>query len=161
MSSASTPLDLNQHLVHYTRRASERLAKDLRALTPEQATQSPGGVARPPVHFVAECAYINGVFAEFLVTGIMNRMTPQERDPHLAGFDTVDKALAYLEEGTTRLIATLETMDVNRLGEVSDKPFGVPTPLMTSAELPAAHMMYHDGQITYLQCLNGDGAVHW
>jgi len=34
-------------------------------------------------------------------------------------------------------------------------------PMMTAISLPAGHMMYHDGQINYIQLLLGDTKFHW
>ena len=57
--------------------------------------------------------------------------------------------------------AAFETLDENTLGETSDIPFGRPMSRMAIAELPAIHMMYHDGQLNYVQTLNGDKDIHW
>jgi hypothetical protein len=29
------------------------------------------------------------------------------------------------------------------------------------AHLASIHMMYHDGQLNYIQSLHGDGEIHW
>lgn len=156
-----TPFDPIAHLVAFTQRTATILAKDLNAISEEQATISPGGGARSPVHIVAECATLNGKVAEFLRTGEFNRPPREQMEAHLLSFDTKEKALAYLEQETAQLFLALESIEVSTLGEDASQVFGRPMSCFAVAELPASHMMYHDGQLNYIHTLYGDSKVHW
>ena len=68
--------------------------------------------------------------------------------------------LTFLEEQTQRLVDALGNLDVNTLGDMVEGPMG-PTPRLAIAQLPATHMMYHDGQLNYIQTLYGDKEMHW
>jgi uncharacterized damage-inducible protein DinB len=103
---------------------------------------------------------VNGFVANYLRTGVAQRLPADQRQTHLASFDTAEKALAYLEEETHNLLDALETLDPDTLGDVADL-FGRPMTRFEIAELPAMHMMYHDGQLNYIQTLHGDDQIHW
>ena len=151
-----------EHLRAATDRASRLLANDLKAIPEEKQNTSPGGIARTPVNIVAECAMVNGRIAHFLRSGEMPpRPTIEERNRHLASFDSAEKALAYLERETTVLLAAFDGLEPARLGERNDELFGRPMTLFQLAELAAVHMSYHDGQLNYVQTLYGDAEMHW
>jgi hypothetical protein len=152
---------LKEHLVGFTERMHGFLAKDLNAVTEEDSGACPGGCARPARQFVAECASLNGMIADLLAGGEMKRRSPEEQKAHLDSFDTREKAIAYLNEQTARLVAAIQGMDENKLGETTDVLFGRPSTWFSVAEFPAIHMMYHDGQLNYLHRLNGDDKIHW
>ncbi len=102
------------------------------------------------------------MIAGWLSTGQRTpRPSPEQRDAHLRSFDTEEKALAYLAQETARLLEAIDALDPVTLGDTSDEPLGRPMSLFAVAELPAMHMMYHDGQLTYLQTLHGDTENHW
>lgn len=148
------------HLRETTLTIQRRLIQDLEAMAEDKINTCPGGCARPALNLVAECAMINALVAGYLRTGVAERLPPDQRQAHLASFDTREKARAYLEQTTQDLLNALETLDENTLGDVSE-PLGRPMSRFEIAQLPAMHMMYHDGQLNYLQTLHGDDQIHW
>ena len=154
-------VSLKGHLREATALWHRRLANDLNAVAEGKENANPGGVAHPALHIVAECAAVNGMIAGYLSGGEFNRPTPEQREAHLRSFDTREKALAYLEQETQRLLSTIDGLDESTLGEVSDAPLGRPMTRFALAELPAQHMAYHDGQIGYIHLLHGDNKNHW
>jgi hypothetical protein len=155
-------LDPRAHLRSVTERNQRLLVNDLKAIPADKQNASPGGAARPALHIVAECAAVNGMVAGWLSTGQRTpRGTAEENDAHFRSFDTEEKALAYLDQETNRLLAAIDALDPDTLGDTSDEPLGRPMSRFAVAELPAMHMMYHDGQLTYLQTLHGDTQNHW
>ncbi|HZO90085.1 MAG TPA: DinB family protein [Chthonomonadaceae bacterium] len=154
-------LQPKQHLREMIQSARHRLVNDLKAIPAEKQNERPGGCARSALHIVAECATLNGTIATFLRTGTMNRLSREEREAHLRSFDTEETALAYLEQETQRLLEAVDTLDENTLGDVSTEPLGRPMSRFALAGLPAGHMMYHDGQLNYIQTLHGDDKIHW
>lgn len=156
------PLSLKDHLRAQTERAHRLLTNDLKAIALDRQNASPGGVARPALHIVAECAMVNAFIADYLRTGTAApRPSPEERETRLRSFDTAEKALACLDQATQNLLQTIEALDESTLGEISDQPLGRPVTRFALAELPSVHMMYHDGQLNYLQTLHGDSVNHW
>jgi hypothetical protein len=156
-----TGTQLKDHLIEFNERVKGFLVKDLDAVTEEDSSDCPGGCARPPLQFVAECAGLNGMIADLLAMGEMKRLPPEERKAHLASFDTREKAISYLDEQTARLVAAIREFDEDKLGETTDALFGRPSTWFSIAEFPAIHMMYHDGQLNYLHTLKGDDKIHW
>ena len=154
-------LALIDTLVSFTIRAKDFLAIDLKAVPQDRQNVSPGGLARPPVHLVAECAMVNGQFAGYLATGTLRRLPDEDRQAHLKSFVTEEQTLAYLEEQTDRLIEVLKGTDESTLGEPDDLMGSPPSTRFAIAQFPAIHMMYHVGQMNYIHTLSGDTAVHW
>lgn len=149
------------HLRAITERASRLLANDLNALPKEKQNARPDGCARAPLHIVAECAAVNNMIARLLKGEAFQRPSPEEREAFLKSFDTAEKAVSFLEQETQTLLAAFETLDESTLGEETDSPLGRPMTRFAIAELPAVHMMYHDGQLNYIQTLYGDDKMHW
>jgi uncharacterized damage-inducible protein DinB len=155
-----TAVDLKAHLRDATVRAHRLLTNDLKALDHTTCLQCPSEKARSAVHIVAECAAVNGMIATYLETGEFNRPSPEEREAHLSSFHTPEKVLDYLDHETHRLLAVFETLDLETLSEPCNV-LGRPMTRFALAELPIGHMMYHDGQINYIQTLYGDTDMHW
>ena len=153
--------DFRAHLRGATERAHQLLVKDLHALPEESAGGCPGGVARPALELVAECAGTNGFIAGMLTTGEANRPTPEQRKAYYASFTTRESVLAELEQKTQLLLNAIDGMDETTMGEMLPGVFGSPMTRFALAGVPAMHMMYHDGQINYIQCLHGDSEIHW
>jgi hypothetical protein len=153
-------VDLKTHLREATHRAHRLLTNDLKALDHTTCLQCPSEKARHAVHIVAECAFFNGMVATYLETGELNRLSPEEREAHFSSFHTPEKVLDYLDHETQRLQAAFETLDLATLGEPCTV-FGRPMTRFAFAEMASGHMMYHDGQVNYIQTLYGDTDIHW
>ena len=154
-------LDLKAYLISSLRMQYSRLLKDLQALPEETHSRSHAGCARTPLYMVAECAWVNNWIAGFLQTGNSDRLSQEEQDARFNSVDTTEKAISLLEESVATLTAAYEALDPDTLGDISDKPFGRPMPKFAPASLPVNHLMYHDGQLNYIQTLLGDDKVHW
>jgi hypothetical protein len=153
-------LDLKAQLRDATLRAQRLLTNDLKAISADQVNACPGGCARTALNIVAECAAVNGMAATVLSGAEYKRPSPEEREAHLNSFDTVDKVIAYLDQETERLLAAIEATDADTFSDEMS-PFGRPMNRFGVASLPSWHMMYHDGQLNYIQSLHGDGEMHW
>ncbi len=153
-------LNPHAHLRANTERAHSLLVKDLNALAEEKASVCPGGLARPAIEFVVECGGVNMMVAALLTGGDFSRRSPEESKAFYATFTSREQALAFLELQTQLLLTTLDGLDESTLGDMIDGPIG-PMTRFALAELPAMHMMYHDGQLNYLHALHGDDQMHW
>lgn len=156
-----TTTDLKEHLNEVTARARRLITNDLLAIPESIRATGHGGCSRTALHVVAECALVNGFIAGYLLSGKMERRPPEERDALLATFDTTEKTVAFLDSETEKLLAAFAQVDPETLFEVVDSPLGRPMSRFAIAELPATHMMYHDGQLNYMQTLHGDSEMHW
>jgi uncharacterized damage-inducible protein DinB len=150
------------HLRTLLERVHHMVVKDLQAIETEKLTASPGGVARDPLHIAAELGMANRYFADYLATRqLAPRPSPEEREAHMRSFDTLEKALTYLDQETQNLLSVIDGLDENTLGETTNDMFRLPMTLFAVAEFAAMHMMYHDGQLNYIHTLYGDKEIHW
>lgn len=154
-------LDPIAHLLWATEGQYKRVVSDLKATPAEAKGVCPGGCARSPLNFVAECGLINGFIGGYLRGDEVQRMAGEERDAFLASFDTEEKALNFLEEQTNVLLDALRSLDPSTLGDENPNFFGRVMTRFAIAELPATHMSYHDGQLNQLHMIHGDRSVHW
>lgn len=154
--------DLKSHLKGMAKRMQGLLTNDLNALPPEKHNNCPGGCAKTALYMVAECAAVNNLVAHYLKTGERKpRPSADERDLLLKSYDTADKVLTFLNQSVTEYLEAVDAYDPARFGERNDEFFGRPMTNFAIAELPCVHMMYHDGQLNYIQQLHGDNEVHW
>lgn len=136
MSNVAEALDFRTGLVGWLDTLASFFCKDIRALPDEALTKSPGGVAKAPATIAAEvvsmCDWCAGA---------------------LRG-DAVNASAANLGS------AIREASD-KTLASVVTPPWQMPAPMAVHAQVAVNHIWYHDGQLNYLQALQGDSAVHW
>lgn len=155
-------LDLKAHLKSMAERMQRLLTNDIRALPAEKHTECPGGCAKTPLYMVAECASVNMLVAKYLKTSEpWKRPTPEERDAILKSYIDTEKTLAFLDESIVQYLEAIDGFDAARFAERNDEFFGRPMTNFGVAELACVHMMYHDGQLNYIQMLHGDNENHW
>lgn len=70
-------------------------------------------------------------------------------------------AAARLGESAEAFKAALASASDEALNAPVTAPFGMVMPLFMIATIAVSHVWYHDGQLNYVQCLLGDGEVHW
>ncbi|RYG36840.1 DinB family protein [bacterium] len=147
-------LDLHALLKERLREAATLWAKDLRAHDPEHLTVEPKEGVRSAADIAWECVLTNRRLAmrirgeePFTLDGFP--ACPPE-------FATIPALIKALSESTDEILAAAGD-DVER--EVS-YPGGSES-VFAYAEFAGIHMMYHLGQINYIQTLYGDPAVHW
>jgi hypothetical protein len=136
-------------------------AKDLDALTEEQILGCAGGVARKPVDFTYEVAFINKRVAARLrgeeppawpaTEGFL--VAPDE-------FQSKSAILAYLAEASSELLEAANAIPEEEGGKLIG-PEGKQEPAYAMVTFAAIHTMYHDAQLNFIQSLAGDGGMHW
>ena len=141
-------------------RTHKNLVNDLNATPDAKLNSGSGGVSRPAIEIVVECGSVNG-----MVTGALTGVAPAPSDPEqrkafVASLQTKESVLTYLEQQTQQLLAAVDGVDENKLGDMVETPLG-PMTLFGLVELSAMHMMYHDGQLNYIQAMHGDSEMHW
>ena len=155
-----TAFDAKAHLRAMTERGAKYIANNLNALAEDKRNECPGGCARSPLFIVAECGAVNGMVAKMLTGEAFERPSGDQREAYLKSFDTTEKALTFLSQGTESLLAAIDGLDESTLGDIVQTPIGERT-RFGLAEIPMWHMSYHDGQLNYLQTMHGDEEMHW
>ena len=141
-------------------RAHKNLVNDLNATPDEKLNSGSGGVSRPAIEIVVECGSVNSMIAGALGGVAPPRPDPEQRKAFFASFQTKESALTYLEQQTQQLLAAVDGVDVDTLGDMVETPLG-PMTRFGLTQLSAMHMMYHDGQLNYIHALHGDPDMHW
>ena len=136
--------------------AAELYVKDLRALPEVELTHDRG--ARLPIDFTYESVMVNRRLAARLRGIEPDPSTRETTAPELFRAQTVaaDEILGSAGE----LIAAWDDLG----------PEGITKPIPAAGDGETAlslaifatrHLQYHDGQLAYLQSLNGDASNHW
>ena len=73
---------------------------------------------------------------------------------------TVGDAEKCLREGTAKLLTMIREMPDDKLAEKIDLPWGVTWTLAEVANMHDWNLVYHVGQINYIQTLLGDFEMH-
>lgn len=128
----------------------------------DKAVWAPEG-GRTALDQVAECAIICGHMPDVLKARTMPDFTPemiQEFETTKAGLATLEVASALLRENNAKLVDHIRGMsDENLSGTMK---FWGPEP-WNAADVADYHrwnMVYHTGQICYMQTLLGDHDMH-
>lgn len=118
------------------------------------------GDARSISSLVGEMAGFNNCVAATLTgdTSVDMGAAMQE-----AAANCTDKAsaIATLQASADAVQAAIEGIEDNDWLTDITAPWGMPTTKANLALWAAAHTCYHDGQINYVQVLNGDNEMHW
>ena len=134
---------------------------DLMALSDEQITSSPMGKARPVCDFAYEVICIND--------RVRSRMLGEDPGPWPFQdswavcpdqLQSREALIEALDASAAKVIQTFEKIGEKKALEEIDAPGGRTTPLQQMMFM-SMHTMYHDGQMNYLQALQGDDKVYW
>lgn len=154
-------VDVRKHYFGWVANCAAFYAKDLSALSQEQFDQNYGGATRSPRSFSAEVALLTEKTVGLVKGGEpigpdpegMKAREEQLSTPALAG-EAIVSAAAELGK------AVLAASDEDLAREIM-MPWGQPMSVYALAHLTATHIMYHDGQLNYVQAINGDAEMHW
>ncbi|MBL8048605.1 MAG: DinB family protein [Chthonomonas sp.] len=140
----------------------EGLIRQAEALPADKVTWQPEG-ARSALDQVAECAIICGHMPATLTAKTMPDFTPEmiaEFEATKAQLDTLEKAAAALRTANAALVDYIRGMaDADLEGQMK---FWGPEPWRVAdvADYHRWNMVYHTGQICYMQTLLGDKDMH-
>jgi hypothetical protein len=161
MSTTATAFDAKAALLEQIRRMGDLYISDFTHIPEDKVGVCPMGVARTALNFTAECAMFNK-FVTGLATGNPSaRPSDEERHAFYASIDTADKAKDLLKGSVDGLAAAIEGLDDEALFAPATAPWGEPTTVYKLAGMATMHLMYHAGQINYIQSLYGDAENHW
>jgi hypothetical protein len=153
-------LDLKAFAITKVEDARNYYRQDLDALPDEAFDRSPGGVARTPAHFTYEIVCVNSRFTKRIrgedpgpFSTDLWANTPDEFRSKAGGLDAFLKSM-------DEFIEALNAVPADEVLRQIEVPSGVTSPY-DLALFCASHVNYHDGQLNYIQALNGDADVHW
>jgi hypothetical protein len=161
MNETAPKIDARESLVGTLSWLREQYVKDLSYLSDEQIAACPMGKARTPLNFTAEVGGFNDMVAKYVMGEQPSMPSPEERKAFADSIDTRDKAVALVQRGTDALIAAVKGADESGLAKKITTPWGEETTALEFANMAAGNMMYHCGQINYIQSLYGDAEDHW
>lgn len=161
MSTTATSFDAKTSVSTWIRQIAMMYCKDLDAITNEQFTTSFAGKARTPQSYTAEVIGFNFMVAKILSGESPSMPSDEEQIAFQNSVATTEIAKSMMTESAEAMASALEALTPEQLGEEVQTPWGMPITKFGFANLTAGHMWYHDGQLNYVQSLNGDDAIHW
>ncbi|MFZ4506506.1 MAG: hypothetical protein ACOYON_02270 [Fimbriimonas sp.] len=150
-----------KELATWTRRVCQMYGKDLKAISNECYVANHGGVSRTVQDFTAEVAGMNMAMAGLVSGAGFVRPSDEESAAFKASLDTAEAGAAAVVASGEALASAIESASPEKLSEMTQAPWGEPMSIYALANIAANHVMYHDGQLTYVQCLNNDPEMHW
>ncbi len=141
--------------VTLTRRAAGTLAAAAQATPDDKMTWQPLAHGRSVLEQLVDCALDNLQWARILERRAYLRLADESRQGALTELSTREKALARLDEATTVLVQAIESVQDDEIGRVLAVPSeeGVDLTLAECCLQPYWNMVYHTGQISYIQSL--------
>ena len=161
MSDTATKIDPSASLIGTLSWMRDQYVKDLSFLTDEQIAMVPMGKARTALEFTSEVGAFNKMAAQVVRGDQPVVPSSEERKAFYRSIDTREKAVALVQEGTDALIEALKAADDASLVRPVTAPWGEETTAFELANMAAGNMMYHAGQVNYIQSLFGDAELHW
>jgi|CXWL01.1.fsa_nt_gi uncharacterized damage-inducible protein DinB len=161
MSETITRIDAKAELANWTRRIAGMYVADLKALDESAITASAGGAARTAQEFTAEVAGFNLMVAKKLRGEEVPERTDEDRAAFSAQFSSKEVCVSMLSSSAEELAGAIEFANEESMAEEVTLPWGETMSKWALANLCANHILYHDGQLNFIQSLNGDAEMHW
>jgi hypothetical protein len=139
---------------------AQLLGKDINAMSDEALASHPGGKARCGFDLVYELAMYNRMMAGLIRGDIKDPDMPKGWTVAPADYRTKDQAQTDLQGSIAELLAAYQNVPEEKLADPISTPLGQVSAgqLLTMMN---GHMMYHSGQLNYIQTIHGDDAFHW
>ncbi|HMS54656.1 MAG TPA: DinB family protein [Fimbriimonadaceae bacterium] len=160
MSETLIQFNFAQELANWTRRVAGMYVKDLHALSDQAYTQCQGGTCRTMQDVTAECAGFNMMVTAMIKGDAVPEFSDEQRASYTASLGTREKGAKAIET-TANAMADAMASNGHRMGEMVTAPWGETMNVFNLAVLSSNHMLYHDGQLNFVQSLNGDDKMHW
>lgn len=162
MSTIATRPTVQANLANQIRRYSQMFNIDLNHIPEDEYTVSKGGKARTIQAIVAEVVGLNKMVAEILKgDGAGPMPSDEERAAFEAAFATRADCQTAITESAEALARILEKTRDEDLAKTEMAPWGMPMTYLEWSNIAVVHVMYHDGQLNFIQSLNGDDQIHW
>jgi hypothetical protein len=160
-------LDSRQYLANTAQFMAQTIGRTVPFTPADKRNWAPMGAARTTMDVIQECAEALERITKFMKTGQFDRPTPEAR---AARAEALKKNPPKFEDLKTRLqkaaeayAQAIEKFPEERWTEMVPSPFpslGQQMPLGTLLGIPVFNMVYHWGQINYIQTMLGDTEMH-
>ena len=154
-------IDARGYLIGWLKGLTHMYSADINAIPEDKWTASFGGCTRTANDLTADAISLL-VWCTGALRG--NASTDYGPDGMKAMADatsTREAAIAKLNEAADDFAAALGAASDEDLNKVVTPPWQMDAPLYMLAQIAVSHVWYHDGQLNYIQCLHGDGEMHW
>lgn len=142
-----------------TRETAETIIFVAHATPPDKHHWQPLDNGRSIVAQIVECVLANQKWTGILQSRAWVSISEETFDNALAEWDTLEKATTQLRTAANALALAIEAVpDSDMAGEIT-APWG-PYPLSRCCLHAYWNMVYHEGQINYVQTLYGDFEEH-
>jgi hypothetical protein len=142
-----------------TRETAETVIFVALATPPDKHHWKPLDNGRSIVAQVVECALANRKWTEILQRREWFTYTEAVVEESLTEWDTLEKATAHLRTAANALALAIESVPDRDMSGSIETPWG-PYPLPRCCLHAYWNMVYHEGQINYVQTLYGDFEEH-
>jgi hypothetical protein len=119
------------------------------------------GKARSVADFTAECIAFNLAVADAVNGGEARFHTPEEEQAARAKYSDRSALQEGIKSSAKTLIEAIDSKGEESLAREVMAPWGEPTTVGRLVHASASHVIYHDGQLNYIQTLFGDDKNHW
>ncbi len=158
-------MDARIFMANTARHMAQTIQRSAPFVPSDKHNWSAMGAARTTVDMVQECCEALERVTNFMKTG-----QPLTRDPQAmaARAELLKKSPPKLEDlfprlqkATEEYAQTLEKMPTEKMMEMVPAPMGnVQVPMIQRVSLPVYNLIYHWGQINYIQTMLGDTEMH-
>jgi hypothetical protein len=142
-----------------TRKGAVNLVQLLRVMPPEWLHWKPLDCGRTVIEQAIECILVNRKWALTLRQGVYTRVPVETVEQVKTTCQDSSQVSQLLQEAAEELAAAILALPVTQLDEQIHAPFGTYS-VADCCLLGYWNMVYHEGQINYIQTLYGDQATH-
>jgi len=136
------------------------LMKDIAAMPNEVLSHCPGGKARCGFDLVYEMAMVHRLVADTLRGEAKDVPPPQGWIKAPAEFNDKEMAAKEFSASVDEMLMAFADVNDDQLGAELPTPLG-PMSIQRLMTIMGGHLMYHSGQLNYIQTLHGDDVFHW
>lgn len=157
-------MSYQDRIIRSTHRAVETLFRTARAVPADKLEWQPMDSGRTVLDQLQECSSSPRFYAMILEQKKFPEISDEDRQKAQAerkSWTTIDDCEKACKEHTERLISAVKNISDDELDQVIDIPGRDQE--FTVADIVAAHcnhLLYHNGQINYMQTLYGDFDMH-
>lgn len=160
MSETATAPNPTEELIGRIEMIGNLYATDLSAMTDEMLASSVAGKARTGFDLTYEVIGVNNLIPD-KARKVQREGTTNDgwvRAPE--SFCSKEAAIAAFKQSVADVVETLRAASPEFMEEIVESPLG-PLPVARLAGIVPMHILYHSGQLNYIQTLHGDDEMHW
>ena len=153
------------HVVKMTRGASESLFRNVRAMPEDRQVWKPLDEGRSAIDIVKECTMSPLWFAPILQNRAMPEFSEEDQQKGqqlMDSWKTIDDCEAASKENSEMLYGVIKDFPHEELDKSVRLPFGegFDATMAEIASFQYWNLVYHWGQLSYIQTLYGDRDMH-